>query len=178
MSNFKNKVMHFLKDERGVSTLEFVIGFPLFFAVVAVTFDAGVLMARYVILENTMDRVVRQIRIGGISSGDEGHDIFKESICSIATIIPDCETSLHVEMIPVPLDGPMPPIDDVKCVDRDDVDNPPATNFNFVAPDKIAFIRACLIVDRSFPSLIQGAFKQDASGGIVMVAKSAFVVEP
>jgi hypothetical protein len=178
MINFKDTFTSFLKDERGVSTLQFVIAFPLFFSVVAVTFDSGILMARYVILENALDRVVREVRLTGIASDEPGHTFIKQELCNIVTLVPDCENVLHVDMVPIPLNATMAAPGDANCVDRNDVDNPPSIKFTMVPPDEIAYIRACIIVDRAFPTLLGGAFKEDDSGGIVIIAKSAFVVEP
>lgn len=176
MGNIIERLKHYHGDEEGVATLEFVIAFPFVFAMIVATFDAGLLMMKYVVLENALDRIVRDVRLTGIADGDAGADFFKQEVCNIAELINDCEASLHVEMTPIDTSFTFTP-PAVTCVDRD-ADNPPATTFTTGAPDDIVYIRACLVVDRYFPSALSGIFTVDGSGGIQLIADSAYVVEP
>jgi hypothetical protein len=176
MGNIVERIKHFTRDEGGVATLEFVIAFPFVFAMIVATFDAGLLMTKYVVLENALDRVVRDVRLTGIAEGDAGVAYFKQEVCDIAALIKDCEVSLHVEMIPIDTATSFTPAA-VTCVDRN-ADNPPANSFSTGEPNDIVYIRACLVVDRYFPSALSGIFTVDGSGGIQLIADSAYVVEP
>jgi Flp pilus assembly protein TadG len=176
MGNILRHIKHFSRNEDGTSTIEFVIAFPFVFAIVVATFDTGVLMMKYVVLENALDRVVRDVRLTGIADGDAGVNFFKTEVCTIAKLIKDCETSLHVEMTPIDTSSTYT-ASAVTCVDRN-ADNPPATTFTVGSPDDIVYIRACLVQDRFFPNALSSIFDVDASGGIQLVADSAYVVEP
>ena len=176
MGNILRHIKHFSRNEDGVATLEFVIAFPFVFAMIVATFDAGLLMMKYVVLENALDRVVRDVRLTGIANGQAGVTFFKQEVCTIAQLIKNCQTNLHVEMTPIDTSSTFNP-SAVTCVDRN-ANNPPATTFTTGAPDDIVYIRACLVVDRYFPSALSGIFTVDASGGIQLIADSAYVVEP
>ena len=54
----------FLKGNEGSVTVEFVLWFPLFFALVLTSLESGMLMLRYVMLERGLDITVRELRIG------------------------------------------------------------------------------------------------------------------
>lgn len=176
MGKLLRRIKQFSRNEDGVATLEFVIAFPFVFAMIVATFDAGLLMTKYVVLENALDRVVRDVRLTGIADGDPGVTYFKAEVCNIAGLISNCEDSLHVEMIPIDTSLTFTP-SDVACVDRDTASSP-ATSFSTGEPNDIVYIRACLVVDRYFPSALSGIFSVDASGGIRLIADSAYVVEP
>ena len=55
MGNILRHIKHFSRNEDGVATLEFVIAFPFVFAMIVATFDSGLLMMKYVVLENALD---------------------------------------------------------------------------------------------------------------------------
>jgi len=176
MKRMFNKLWDFARNEQGTATLEFVIAFPFMFSMIVLTFDSGLLMTKYVVLENALDRVVRDVRLVGISDGEAGATYFKEQVCDIAALIKDCEESLHIEMTPINTGALFAP-GDVTCVDRNAA-NPSANSVTPGQPNEIVYVRACLVVDRYFPSALSGIFTVDASGGIRLVADSAYVTEP
>lgn len=176
MKYIMNIFKRFSRNERGTATVEFVFVFPLMFAMLAAMFDAGLIMVKYVVLETSLDRVVRDVRLNGISSGESGSDFFKGQICSISPLLADCESSLFVEMTPIDTGATFTPAAPT-CIDRT-ADNTPAVVFVPGAKNEIVYIRACVVVDRYLPSTLLGIFTADASGGIRLVADSAYVVEP
>jgi hypothetical protein len=135
-------------------------------------------MAKYVTLENALDRSIRQVRLGGVSGGDAGADYFKTEVCDRAEVlISDCSDNLFIELISVDTGTTFTPPASKTCIDRSQVGTP-ATSFAGAAPNDVIYLRACLVVDRVFPSALTGLFAVDASGGILLVADSAYVVEP
>ncbi len=177
MNYIINRLKRFGADVRGVATVEFVIAFPFMFAMIVLTFDTGLLMMKYVVLENSLDRVVRTVRLSGIAGGTAGADFFKQEMCQIATLISDCENSLFIEMTPINTGSTFTP-GAVTCIDRT-ANNTPATSFSgSTDPNEIVYVRACLVVDRYFPSALSGVFSLDGSGGIQLVADTAYVTEP
>lgn len=170
-------IRFFAGNERGTATIEFVIAFPFMMSLIFATFDSGLMMSKYVVLENALDRVVRDVRLNGIANGESGHTYFKNSVCAIATLIKDCESSLFIEMSPINTSGSFAPVPDATCIDRSS-EATPAISFAAGVQNDIVYIRACLVVDRYFPSALSGIFSVDESGGIRLIADAAYVVEP
>ncbi len=172
---FKN-LRRFSRNDRGVATLEFVLVFPVMFAMLVAMFDAGLIMIKYVVLERSLDTVVRDVRLNGIASGQAGSDFFKQEVCDLSPLLKDCVDNLFVEMTPINTGATFTP-SAVTCIDRT-ANNTPAIDFTSGVHNEIVYIRACVIVDRYFPTSLIGIFTSDASGGIRLVADSAYVVEP
>ncbi|PCH93868.1 MAG: hypothetical protein COB84_08515 [Rhodobacteraceae bacterium] len=177
MSKLTQIFKRFLKNQRGSATIEFVIAFPFLFGMIVLTFDSGIMMAKYVVLENALDRVVRDVRLFGTASGVAGHAAFKQAVCDRAILIANCESTLIVEMTPIATGSAMTPPSGAACANRG-ANSVPVINFTGGGANDIVYIRACVIVDRYFPSLMSSVFPTDASGGIALVASSAYVVEP
>lgn len=177
MSKLTQIFKQFLKNQRGSATIEFVIAFPFLFGMIVLTFDSGMIMTKYVVLENALDRVVRDVRLFGTASGVTGHNAFKKAVCDRAVLIEDCEATLVVEMTPIVTGTAMAPPSGAICTNRNS-SNAPVVSFTGGGANDIVYIRACVIVDRYFPSLMSSVFLTDESGGIALVASSAYVVEP
>jgi hypothetical protein len=178
MKTLFENLRDFARNEQGVATVEFVTALPMLLVFVYATFDSGLVMAKYVTLENALDRSIRQVRLGGITGGQVGSDYFKSEVCSRAELlVTDCSTNLFIEMIKVDSGATFSPPASTTCVNRS-AGGTPATSFAGAAPNDVIYLRACLVVDRIFPSALSGLFAVDASGGILLVADSAYVVEP
>ncbi len=171
-----NLLRRFHRNENGSATVEFVVLFPVLFAMIVAMFDSSLLMMKYVVLENSLDQVVRTVRLSGITSGEAGATYIKQQVCAKATLISNCEANLYVEMTPISTGSTFTP-SAVTCVDRT-ANNKPANTITAGTPNDIVYIRACVVVDRYFPSALSGIFNVDKSGGIRLIADSAYVVEP
>ena len=179
MMNFLEKIKNFARDESGVSSIEFVMLFPAAFGLVALDFDAALLMLRYTNLEGALDRSVREVRLHGFPASEtqSRSEYFIEEICKNAALIKDCTTSLAVEMSPIDTSTGFSKPTEIKCINRND-DNQPVIEFTPGSQNDVVYLRACLVVDRFFPNSLPGVFTTDASGGVRLVADSAYVVEP
>jgi Flp pilus assembly protein TadG len=177
MKYYLNSLLgQFHRNEHGNATIEFVVLFPVLFAMIVAMFDSSLLMMKYVVLENSLDQVVRTVRLSGIAGGEAGATYFKQQVCAKAKLISNCEANLYVEMIPISTGSTFTP-PPVTCIDRT-ANNPPANTITVGTPNDIVYIRACVVVDRYFPSALSGIFNVDSSGGIRLIADSAYVVEP
>lgn len=182
----KRLLQRFLRDEKGTSSIEIVLVFPVFFGFFLMTYEAGVLSSRQVMLEHGVDVTVRNVRIGVIdqTDTDELRTALREGICNNARILPDCVSQLEVEMIQrdprvtwVPLDA------NIRCVDRGDLTAPFAGTLDATADNELLFLRACIRIDPLLPTSNLGkvliAGNGSAAGdSYALVATSAFVVEP
>jgi hypothetical protein len=169
------QILRRLRDDTGAATIEFVILFPVIFALFVSAMDAGILMTRQVLLERAVDIVVRDIRLGR-ATGD--HAAMRREICANTVMMPNCNDILLIEMRPIsmqtwgPLDAP------TACIDRaEDVE--PVTTFTAGAPNQLTIIRVCARFDPLFPQTPLGLnLPGDGQGGYALATASAFVTEP
>lgn len=168
-------IARFLRCESGNATVEFVIIFPVLIGFVFSFFEAGWLATRSMMLERGLDLAVREVRIGAAAGLD--HEAFKALVCARAAVIPRCAEGIVVELIPVASSADLPDRN-ATCVDRT-TGIAPTVRYNPGSRSEIVFIRACLVTDPLIPAIGLGLrMPKDPSGGVVMIAYSAFVNEP
>lgn len=176
MSRLRARLGRFKKDEAGTSTVEFVLVFPLFIALLMGGYEIGLLMTRQVMLERGMDIAVRDLRLGRMV--DPTHAKLKTAICNAASILPDCESTMLLELTPVSTATWTMPSVTANCVDRTGTLDP-VISFNSGLENELMLVRACFVVDPIFPGTGLGAkLPVDSSGGYRMVVTSSFVNEP
>ena len=169
--------------EDGNASVEFAMLFPLFLVVFISSIESGLMSLRFVMLDRSVDLAVRELRLGmAIEFSDisaaEAHDVLKERICDKTLMIPDCDNVLFLELISVNSDVWNIPAPNAECVDRTGLINP-TLNFNPGVPNEMMIVRACAVVDPLVPDFGLGArFLKDESGGVALIASSAFVNEP
>ena len=111
-----NFLRRFRSDQDGNMMIEFVIFVPLLFTIFMTSVELGIYSMRQMWLDRGLDMTVRLVRLGTGATPD--HDALKDMICERAGFIPDCSTSLKLEMQPVDprnFTGIATPID---CVDK------------------------------------------------------------
>ncbi|MEP5760577.1 MAG: TadE family protein [Litoreibacter sp.] len=171
-----NSAKRKLGTEAGNASVEFMISLPVFILLFVSIFELGMAMTRLTMLEHGLDMAMRDIRLG---TGEEvTHDDIRDQICEEASILNDCQATLNVEMVTIATDTWTMPGEFASCVDRAN-DAIPVTAFENGRQNDIMFIRACYVVDPLFPTMGLGAFLEtDESGGMHLVASSAFSQEP
>lgn len=180
MSIFKTITSPFRKlrkDESGNATIEFVFVFPVVMTVFLMAFEVGLLMTRQVMLDRAVDITVRELRMGHIPGVTQ--DSLREIICNQALIIPNCTSSLLIELRPVSTD-PWPDLAmaSTTCIDRNE-EIEPAVTVNPGAPQQVMLVRVCSVFDPFFPTTRLGMqLHRDEIGGYALVSTSAFVNEP
>jgi hypothetical protein len=174
---FLNQIKRFTRRQDGSATVEFVIVFPIFMVIFMSVFEGGLLMTRLVMLDRGLDITVRAIRLAP-SSTNITHESVKDMICANALILQDCEDQIQVEMVVISADTWTMPDASADCIDRTSVIDPVIT-FSGGEENDIMFIRACVVVDPMFSSSGLGlALSKDDSGGVRILATSAFAIEP
>ncbi len=181
----RNRLARFRADESGMSTLEFVLVFPIFLAMFLMTYENGMISTRHVMLEHGVDIAVREVRIGQLRPPIT-RDVLRERICVHSRIIPDCENQVQIEFERrnlrawTPFNGP------VRCIDRGDASEQTMT-FTQGGNNELVIVRVCARFDPVLPvmgdlSLIGTAIRSNstsaAAGSYALVTTSAFVVEP
>lgn len=170
-----SKLRKFLADQAGNATMEFVIVFPVLMWFVLTIFETGFIATRVVLLERGLDIAARDLRLGIDPTMD--HDALKHRVCDSSAILANCERDLVLEVVELDINSAYPQ-NQANCIDRTGEIEPTVT-FNPGGRNRIMFVRACMIVDPIFPGLgITLGLQKDSSGGLQMVAYTAFMNEP
>lgn len=165
------------RDEAGSTTVEFVILFPVLIALVLAMFEAGWLMTRYMMLDRGVDMVIRDLKLGRVAAT---HVDLKSRICDYAEVIVGCEDEMLLEIVlweDVEADAAYPH-GQAQCHDRSAA-VAPTSSIAEVAPDRIVFLRACMLIDPMFRGIGVGFWlPNDPSGAHRMVSFGVFRTEP
>ncbi|MEM7076434.1 MAG: TadE/TadG family type IV pilus assembly protein [Pseudomonadota bacterium] len=176
-----HKVKGFAGNEDGNASIEFVMVFPIYMALLFMSIELGFVTLRSTMLERGMDMAVRDIRLGTGTLSDDGkvlHDEIKAAVCENALMVVNCETSLRLEMAPADIRTFASLDTSVDCTDRAETSEPVLD----VAPgqaNELMLLRACLKYDPIFPTALLGErLIVDGSGQGAIISTTAFVQEP
>lgn len=168
-------------DDRGVVTVEFALVFPVLFTLFLMAFEGGMISMRHFALERAVDLAVRDLRIGTVQNPTRAQ--LRGLICQNASLIPDCENQLELELLRRDLRNWAAVPAQVACVDRGDPGTP-VVSFVTGSNNDLMVLRACARFDPYLPTsglgrAIVAANSDTAAGGsYALVSTSAFVVEP
>ena len=166
----------FRRSQVGAASVEFVIMVWVFLAIFMASFESGLLMTRFVLLERALDLTVRDLRLGNIENPD--HESVRAIICSRTVMFDDCNDILMLELQPVSTTTWSPLNNTVECVNRAAEINP-VDQFSTGTGDEMMLVRACAVFDPIFPGTGIGLrLPKVTGGGYAVVATSAFVNEP
>lgn len=172
----KARINRMWKSESGTATLEFVICIPVIMAIFMASIESGVLMVRHVMLEQSLDMTMRDLRLGNFVNPTT--TTIKDEICKRSVILHDCETNIRIELQSVNTATWAMPAETPGCVDRGAAIQP-ATTFNPGAQHEVMLVRVCVTMDALFPAKGIGlSLPKDAGGGYGLIATSVFVNEP
>ncbi|QYX58148.1 pilus assembly protein [Roseovarius sp. SCSIO 43702] len=176
MTGLRTFLTRFRRDEDGNSSVEFMILFPVYFALLIMSLELSMITLRHTMLERGLDIAVRELRLGTGTAPQ--HSQIKQIICDNALLISDCSNSLKLEMVPkdirafVTLDG------NVDCSDKA-APSKPVKAFVPGQQNELMMLRACLKYDPIFPKWdLARALDRDSSGQIAIQSTTAFVQEP
>ena len=168
------------KDERGNATVEFVIMFPVVFAMFLASFESGYMVLRSAMLERSLDMTVRDLRLGNLKNPTV--EYLQQRLCSRTDMFEDCERSLTIELTRVNTNFNNLPAMNAVCQRRSpEIQAGIQSNtVNTGQENGLMVVRACLVVDALFPTAFMGVnmAMADADGTYALLATSAFVNEP
>lgn len=165
-----------LRREDGSASLEFVLVFPLFVAVLAASIEAGVFMTRQVMVERALDLAVRDLRLGRLDPPEIAE--LRRRICEQTIMVPQCEAEMMIELRPVDVVTWQGLDDPARCINRD-ADIEPVNSFSEGAQNELMIVRACVLANAMFPLTGLGlALEREPGSGYRLAAKSVFVNEP
>ena len=175
----------FLADETGTASIELLYVLVPTMLLFMGSFESSLFMIRHVMLERSVDIVVRDIRLGNLDGLT--HAELKELICDTSALVhsvDDCVSAMKIWMQPIDtanfLMVPPPRI----CVDNvqdiKPIDEPTGTEFVYGSDNQIMLIRICLKEEPMFPTSALGAsmIKDEADGNYALITTTVFVNEP
>lgn len=166
----------FRRSERGTASLEFALSVPVIVLIFAASFESGLLMLRSIMLDQAVDRTMRELRLGHYLTPSA--DLLKEEICSRGVILKDCEANITIEMTRVSTSTWTMPSADIQCVNREE-DVVPVTALQIGQQNDVMLVRICVIQDAIFPHMGLGRhMNTDSEGGYALVTTTAYVTEP
>lgn len=176
MIRFCKRLARAFRREDGTAAVEFVIAVPVLITIFMASFESGLLMTRSIMLEQSVDMTMRELRLGHYPLPDA--TLLKQEICKRTVIFKDCETNIMIEMTRISTANWSLPTTGVSCVDRAE-DIQPVTALQIGQQNDIMLVRVCVVQDALFPTTGIGlGLPKDGNGGYGVVAISAFVTEP
>ncbi len=177
MMPFMRRLARGFCREDGTASMEFALSIPVLLTVFMASFESGLLMTRSIMLEQAVDRTMRELRLGHYPLVDLVK--LKEEICARTVIFRDCADLITIDMTRVATGVFVKPNYDVGCVDRDDEDFSPVTALQIGQQNDVMLVRVCIIQEALLPGTGIGlGLSEDDSGGYRLVTVSAFVTEP
>ena len=178
VSKIKARRSRFAKDQKGTSSLEFILIFPLFFMMFALSIESGFLTTQKIFLERSVDMTIRKLSLETLWE-DMTADKIAERICSEG-VLSDCNDRLTIEAYVVDPNSGSFNLGPVKCLDiSEDPDLQPSNSYSGDGGyEKYLFIRVCLLVDPLFTATpLTPTLQLNSSGGYYLSAMGMLTIE-
>lgn len=176
MTRLLNSLSRLWRREDGTASIEFVILFPMFFSIMISSIEMGVILTRQVMLDRAVDLAVRNMRLGVYPNVT--HAVLKEAICEKASVIPNCESEMMLELQSIQAPSYTMPSASATCVDRSATMDPIVT-FRDGPENELMILRVCALIDPLFPGTGLGlSITANTTNGFALVSTSAYVNEP
>ena len=164
------------RDDPGTAAVEFAMTVPRLLTIFMASFESGFLMVRSIMLEQSVDMTMRELRLGHYPIPTAA--LLKSNICERSVIWKDCEDNIVIEMTRINTASWSLPTNRMACVDREE-DIVPVTQLQIGQQNDVMLVRVCVVQDAMFPTSGIGlGLPKDAQGGYGLVSVTAFVTEP
>lgn len=171
----KPLLRRFAARDDGTVAPEVALWMPLFLLLIVSAIELGTITIRHTVLERALDQTVRDVKLG---TGPTTHAGMKTAICDAARVLPGCEETLHLEMLPLDMSEWSNPPASADCVDVSEAINP-QRQFQNGGGGQIMFLRACYKFRPVTPiGSLNASLAKDDNGYTALVSSSAFVNEP
>ena len=170
------------RDKRGVTSVEFALLAPVFFAMLFSLFEVGILLTRMAMVDHAVNVVSKQVYTGvvtkGVETGTLSQSDLEAAVCDVTgMVIPDCASEITVELTEITSLSELP-TSDATCEDAS-LDLDPAVNFNPGVANSVVFMRVCLTVDLITPGLGFGLnLAKTSTDRYELISSAAFLNEP
>lgn len=179
ITRLKNRLLRLgagLSRDDGTTAVEFALMVPLFIMVFMASFESGLLMTRSIMLEQSVDMTMRELRLGHYTAPDT--DLLKAEICRRTVIFKNCEANITIELTQINTTNFNLPSNNSKCINRS---KPvaPVNNLVLLQKNDIMLVRVCVVQDALFPTTgIALQMRKDGANGYYLMSTSAFATEP
>lgn len=165
-----------LRQEDGTASMEFVLVVPVILLIFMASFESGLLMTREILLEQSVDMTMRELRLGHYANVTNA--LLKKEICSRTIIFPNCQSNIKIQLDRVSTSTWSFPSTPTTCINRTSPAEP-VTTLKYGEPNDLMLIRVCVTLPALFPGTgLALNLTLDSAGEYALVARSAFVVEP
>lgn len=176
ITKFCKRLGRFARDEAGVMTVPFALWSSVFIGITLSTIEVGAISVRHYGLERALDESVRDVRLN--TGAELSHTELKTAICDRATLLPNCERALKLEMVALSFRDWTAPQATADCVDRTDSTIDPRA-FETGLENQLMMLRACYKFTPISPiGFLSSALETASDGASAIVSTSAFVQEP
>lgn len=104
----------YIRNESGATAVEFAMVSPLFFLMVGVTLETGLMLFTEYVLQTSVQEAARLVRTGQAQSNGYNAAQFKAKICDLAGLIINCSSKVEVYLAAdnnfTGLDGTVPSV--------------------------------------------------------------------
>ena len=164
------------RREDGTASMEFVLMVPVIMAIFMSSFESGLLMTREIMLEQSVDIVMRELRLGHYGT-IVGSDTLKTQICQRTVIFPNCLSNIKIQLDRISTTTWGIPAETGQCINSSSPIEPVTTST--LGENDLMLIRVCVSLPAMFPGAgLALTMPLDAQGDYGLIARSAFVVEP
>lgn len=166
----------YLRREDGTASMEFVLVVPVILLIFMASFESGLLMTREILLEQSVDMTMRELRLGHYANVT--NTLLKNEICARTIIFPNCQSSIKIQLDRVSTTTWSFPATPTTCINRA-TPAEPVTTLKYGEPNDLMLIRVCVTLPALFPGTGMALkLSVDSAGDYALVTRSAFVVEP
>jgi Flp pilus assembly protein TadG len=178
MMRFAKLVRRAWREEDGVASIEFVFAVPILMAIFMASFESGLFMTREIMLEQSVDIVMRELRLGHYPA-PVTTDKLKTEICNRTVVFNNCAANIMIELQKISTTTFAMPTIAAECRDLSQPIKP-STTLQIGVDNDLMLVRACIIVDALFPTTGIGLnlTRTSNGGGVQVVTVSAFANEP
>ncbi len=172
-----DRIKRFWRREDGLTSLEFVIAFPVVIMVFCSAIEAGVMSTRQVMLNRAMMDTSRTLKLASGSLPTQS--VLLSRVCDVAVIIPDCENAVTVEVAPIDTVNWNVGNKLMDCADRDNSNYVPAAEYEGGGDNELVMLRLCAVFNPLFPTVGLGAqLRRVNESDYAIVSAVAYVNEP
>lgn len=174
--NLARNLARWKRREDGTAAMEFVLVVPIIMMIFMASFESGLLMTREILLEQSVDMTMRELRLGHYPIVT--NVLLKQEICSRTIIFPNCANNISVELDRISTTAWTLPTGQTGCVNSTSPVAPVVT-MNTGQDNDLMLVRVCVSLPAIFPGVgLTLSMPLDAAGEYGLMARSAFVVEP
>ena len=180
LRRFATLIAGVLRREDGMASMEFVMVVPVIITIFMSSFESGLLMTREILLEQSVDMTMRELRLGhypGLAN-EALNQKLKSEICSRTIIFPNCLANIKLDLDRITTTTWNIPTDITSCVNSS-TPFVPVTSMDAGQSNDLMLVRVCVSLPAIFPGMGL-ALSMDIVplGNYTLLARSAFVVEP